>query len=99
MPGSSPGMTSAFHRPFVTIKRPRLPWEQPQPLIFQALLLVADAIDRAGPVVGDEHRAVLGENDIGRPAEIALIAFEPAGCKDLLLGVLAVGIDDDPFHP
>src|SRR5882757_9127 len=69
--------------------------EQPQPLPFvPSLLAVADAVDRAGPVVGDEHRAVLGEHDVGRTAEIALIAFEPAGGKDLLLGVLAVGTDD-----
>src|SRR5260370_11849344 len=74
--------------------------EQPQPLISQLLLLVvADAIDRAGPVVGDEDGTVLGQHDIGRAAEIALIAFEPAGCKDLLLGVLAIGIDDDAFDP
>src|SRR4030088_1787773 len=42
---------------------------------FQALILgVTDAIDGAGPVVGNEHRTVLGQNDIGRPAEIALVA-------------------------
>src|SRR6476620_6223320 len=58
------------------------------------LLAVADAVDRTGPVVGNQQRAVLGEHDVGRTAEIALIAFEPAGGKDLLLGVLAVGADD-----
>src|SRR6267154_2602363 len=66
---------------------------------FSVLLAIADAIDRAGPVVGDEDGTVLGQHDIGRPAEIALVAFEPAGGKDLLLGVLAVGIDDDAFDP
>src|SRR5712671_6192687 len=79
--------------------RPLVP-EQPQPLIFQLLLLVvADAVDRAGPIVGDEDRTVLGQHDIGWPAEIALVAFKPAGGKDFLLGVLAVGIDDDAFDP
>src|SRR5712691_1792919 len=29
----------------------------------QTLLLVADAVDRAGPVVGDEHRTILGKHD------------------------------------
>jgi hypothetical protein len=29
------------------------------------LLAVADAIDRTGPVVGDEDRAILGEDDVG----------------------------------
>src|SRR6266403_2878391 len=58
------------------------------------LLAVADAVDRTGPVVGNQQRAVLGEHDVGRSAEIALIAFDPAGRKDLLLGVLAVWTDD-----
>ena len=44
---------------------------------------VADAIDRAGPVVGDEDRAVLVEHDVGGAAEIALIAFEPAAKRTL----------------
>src|SRR3979409_1086224 len=63
---------------------------RPQLLIFQALLLVADAIDRTGPVIGHEYRTVLGQNDIVRPAEIALVTFEPAGCEHILLGVFAV---------
>src|ERR1700736_5187621 len=63
--------------------------------ILQALFLVADAIDRAGPVIGHEDRTVLGQNDVVRPAEIALVAFEPAGCEHLLLGVLSVRIDGD----
>src|SRR5450432_3023876 len=67
------------------------------PSTFQLLLLVADAIDRAGPVVRNQHGAILGQNDIGRPAEITLVAFEPARGKDLLLGVLAVRTDDDAF--
>ena len=33
---------------------------------------VADAIDRAGPVVGHQDRTVLGQDDVGRTAEIAL---------------------------
>src|SRR5882724_8261575 len=45
--------------------RPLVP-EQPQPPIVNALLLrVADAIDRAGPVVGNQYRTVLGQDDIG----------------------------------
>src|SRR5437764_13778749 len=42
------------------------------------LLVVADAINRAGPVVGNQYRTVLGQHDIGRAAEIALVTFEPA---------------------
>src|SRR5580765_6835442 len=38
---------------------------------FPYLFAVADAIDRTGPVVGDQDRAVLGEHDIGGAAEIA----------------------------
>src|SRR3982074_3834531 len=107
MSGSSPGMTTLIKSPsriFNKKLRPLVP-EQPQPLIFQLLLLavvvaaVADAIDRAGPVVGNENRTVLGLDDIGRPAEIALVAFEPAGCEHVLLGVLAVGTDGDPHDP
>src|ERR1700732_4422604 len=62
--------------------------------VFQILLLVADAIDRAGPVVGDEDGSILVHDDVIGPTEIALLAFDPAGCKDFLLGILAVGIDD-----
>jgi hypothetical protein len=36
--------------------------------IVKSLLLVADAIDRAGPVVGDEDRTVLVQDDVGRVA-------------------------------
>src|ERR1700738_2308505 len=75
--------------------RPRPPFRQPQPPMVQALFLVADAIDRTGPVVGDEDRAILVEDDVGGTAEIALVAFEPAGSKDLLLGILAVRTDVD----
>src|SRR5438132_10781281 len=100
MPGSSPGMTSVFHYSVQDAKlRPLVP-EQPQPPIAKALLLgVADAIDRAGPVVGYQHRTVLGEDDVGGTAEIALIAFEPAGGEDFLLGVLAVRADDHALDP
>src|SRR6202140_5495533 len=45
---------------------------------IQTLLLVADAVDGAGPVVGNEDRTILGDNDIGRPAKIALVALNPA---------------------
>src|SRR6476646_779010 len=65
----------------------------------QTLLLVADAVDGAGPVVGDEHRTIPGDDDVGRPAEITLVALKPARCEDFLLGVLAVGIDDDALDP
>src|SRR5258707_11040420 len=67
---------------------------QPRPFVPNLLLRVADAIDRAGPVVGHQQRAVLGQDDVGGTAEIALVAFEPAGGEDFLLGVLAVGPDD-----
>src|SRR3979409_262368 len=102
MSGSSPGMTTLIKSPsriFNKKLRPLVP-EQPQPLIFQLLLLavvvaaVADAIDRAGPVVGNEDRTVLGLDDIGRPAEIALVSFEPAGCKHFLLRFFAVRAND-----
>jgi len=56
-----------------------------------ALLAVADAVDRTGPVVGNEDRAVPGYDDVVGAAEVVLVAFEPAFGKDLLLGVLAVG--------
>src|SRR5438132_7908736 len=69
-------------------------FKQPQPPMVPGLLAVADAIDRTGPVVGNEDRAVLGEHDIGGTAEITLIAFKPAGSEDFLLGILAVGPDD-----
>src|SRR6266850_6203762 len=64
-------------------------------LVIEVLLLVADAIDRTGPVVSDEDRTVLVQDDIGRAAEIALVAFEPAGREHLLLGIPAVGPDGD----
>src|SRR3984885_2482556 len=74
--------------------------EQPQPEQYQLLLLaVADAIDRTGPVVGDEDRTILVEKDIVRTAQIALIAFNPAGRKHLLLGVLAIRADNHAHDP
>src|SRR5580704_13066000 len=97
MPGSSPGMTTSTGSPPRRLNkklRPLVP-EWPQPLLSRALLLVADAIDRAGPVVGDENRSVLVQNDIVRPAKIALVAFDPAGCEHVLLGILAVRPDGD----
>src|SRR3954463_8825462 len=98
MPGSSPGMTTEMDRHFPNEKGCGLfhSLEQPQPLPLVRLLLlaVADAVDRAGPIIGHQQRTIAGLHDVGGTAEIALIAFEPAGGKDLLLGVLAVGIDD-----
>src|SRR5882724_12239602 len=65
-------------------------------IMLQLLLLaVADTIDRAGPVIGNEDRAVLGQDDVVRPTEITLVAFDPAGCEHLLLGVLAIRTDGD----
>src|SRR5699024_12168296 len=52
-----------------------------------ALPILADAIDRTGPVVGDEDGAILVEQDIGGTAEIALVTLDPAGGEDFLLGV------------
>src|SRR5262249_44619621 len=89
-----PGMTIA------NTKRPRL--------LLQAtaasngsprLLAVADAIDRTGPVIGHEDRAVFGDDDVVGTAEIALITLDPAFRKDLLLGVLAVRPDDHTLDP
>src|SRR5882762_9534411 len=67
--------------------------------MIEALLLVAAAIDRTGPVVGDEDGAILVQNDIGRTAEIALVAFDPAGCEYVLLRFLAIGPDGDTHDP
>src|SRR6201996_4284654 len=67
--------------------------KQPRPSNFQCLFTVAVAIDRTCPIVGDEDRTVLGQDDIVRPAQIALIAFDPARGKNILLGVLSVGVD------
>src|ERR1700755_3515855 len=64
-----------------------------------ASLLIADAIDRAGPVVGDEDRTVLVQDDVGRTAEITLVAFEPAGGEHGFLGALAVGTGGGPHDP
>src|SRR3954466_4872606 len=58
------------------------------------LLAVADAVDRARPIVGDEDRAILGEDDVVGAAEIALVTLDPAGGEHLLLRVLAVRADD-----
>src|SRR4051794_39414108 len=58
------------------------------------LLAVADAIDRTGPVVGHEDRAILGKHDVGGTAEIAGGTLEPAFSEDFRLRVLAVGPDD-----
>src|ERR1700761_3913196 len=72
------------------------PFGQPQPRDVTSLLLaVADAVDRAGPVVGHQDRTVLVEDDVVGTAEIALVALDPAGRQHVLLGVLAVGTDDD----
>src|SRR3984957_324918 len=79
--------------------RPLVP-EWPQLMIVQALLLaVADAIDRAGPVVGNEDRTILVQDDIVGPAEIALVAFDPAGSEHFLLGILAIRADDYAHDP
>src|SRR5579859_5873981 len=60
-----------------------------------ALLAVADAIDRAGPVVGDEDRTILVQDDVVGTAKIALVAVDPAGRKDFLLWILAIRADRD----
>src|SRR5204863_9135860 len=52
-------------------QRLRPPLQQPQPAAFVPYLLtVADAIDRTGPVIGNEYRTVLGKHDVGGTAEI-----------------------------
>src|SRR5258706_1906473 len=100
MPGSSPGTTSAFRRSL--LKRRSCGHSFPSSRSLSnapSLLLVADAVARAGTGVCDEHRAILGENDVGRTAEIILVALKPARCEDFLLGILAVGIDDHALDP
>src|SRR6201996_8437854 len=72
------------------------PFGQPQPRDVTSLLLaVADAVDRAGPVVGHQDRTVLVEDDVVGTAEIALVALDPARSQNVLLGVLAIGADGD----
>src|SRR6476620_3745314 len=61
-------------------------------ILVSSLLAVADAVDRTGPVVGDEDRAVLGEDDVVGTTKIALITFEPTRSEHFLLGVLAVRV-------
>src|ERR1700761_276254 len=63
--------------------------------MIAALLAVADAIDRTGPIVGDEDRSILVEDDVVGTAQEVLVALDPAIGKDLLLGILAVGIGRD----
>jgi hypothetical protein len=58
------------------------------------LLRVADAIDRTGPVIRDQQRSIGRLQNIVRPAEIVPLAGDPAGRENLLLGMLAVRIDD-----
>src|SRR3954447_21431823 len=67
--------------------------------LVQALFLVADPVDRAGPVVGHEYRAVLGQHDIGRPTKISLITFEPTGSEHFFLGVFAVRSNRHAHNP
>src|ERR1700683_273377 len=101
MPGSSPGMTTAAGSPprFST-KSCGHSFSNGRSLFsLQALLLVADAIDRAGPVVGNEDRTILVQDDIVGSAEIALVAFDPAGSEHFLLGVLAIRADDHAHDP
>src|SRR5260370_4946113 len=95
MPGTSPGMTVVRNNR----GRGHSFTSSRSLLLVQPLLLVADAIDRTGPVVGNEDRAILVEDDVGGAAEIALVAFEPAGSKHLLLGILAVRTDVDAHDP
>src|SRR4051812_41140193 len=59
------------------------------------LLLVADLIDGAGPVIRHEDGAILRDDDVVRSAVKVLRTFQPAGGELLLFGVLAVGIGDD----
>src|SRR5919201_3032453 len=54
-----------------------------------SLLRVADAIDRAGVIVGDQHRAVLHLRRVDRPAP-DLLALQPALHERLVLRNLAV---------
>src|SRR3954451_17936562 len=67
--------------------------------MVQALFLVADPVDRVGPVVGRDYRAVLGQHDIGRPTKISLITFEPVGSEHLYLGVVVVRPNRHAHNP
>src|SRR2546430_5805430 len=58
-------------------------------------LAVADLVDRARPVVGDQQRAVRRHQNIRGSAEIVLIALDPTRGEHLLLGhMLAVLVQD-----
>jgi hypothetical protein len=46
----------------------------------------ADAIDRIGPVVGNQDRAVVAQDDIVGTTEIGLVALEPAGSEHFAIG-------------
>jgi hypothetical protein len=74
---TGPGMATAIGLPRLLNKRGcgRL---AAAASVTQDLFVVADAIDRAGPVIRNKQGAILGEHDIRRTAEIALVALEPA---------------------
>src|SRR2546422_10021884 len=59
-----------------------------------SLLRVADAIDRADVIIGDQHRAVLHVRRVDRPPP-DLLALQPALHERLALGDLAVGRQRD----
>src|SRR5580704_14340969 len=85
----------ALNKPFET--RPR-PLDCRGRGRTERLLLVADPVDGARLVVGDQQGAVRRLKDIVGTAE-DLLVVEPGAGKDGLLGVLAVGVDRDKDDP
>src|ERR1700709_1132574 len=67
------------------------------PSLFRCIrsLGVGKPIDRAGPIVGDQDGAVLGEQDVVGTAKVILRPGDEAVNQRRLLGVLAVGVDRD----
>lgn len=86
----NPDMTRWFRYPIAA--EAAVASRPPQPHKLRLLLAVADAIDRTGPVVGDEDGAILVEQDIGGTAEIALVTLDPAGGEDSCLAFLPSGL-------
>src|SRR5258708_37286355 len=77
--------------------RSPVPALAPVPSLARApfrLFGVADAVDRTGPVIGHQQRPVLGDQDVGGPTGILLVAGQPALREGLLPGVLAIGLHD-----
>src|SRR6185312_8380980 len=66
--------------------------------LVRQLFVIADLIDGARLVVGDQQGTVRRLQDIGRAAEDLLI-IQPCAGEDRLLGILAVGPDRNEDNP